>query len=196
MAQNVCCVCVRKMFLLLPLHSGLRCNFFLAVYTCRSYLYSVAQPTRLSPSPAQPSPRDCRPRTRSPTHATAAHPRIRSPSPRDCRPAHATSCTPRRITSQLCAMVFFTPGVQHPEVDVSKRYPGFPIPVSPTPKSTGHHVVHLARSVRVCTWPRNLPHLTLGSCDSINSSTSEFFIGSGGKYGCGWVRMSKYPGVV
>ena len=119
-----------------------------------------------------------------------------SPSPRDCRPAHATSCTPRRITSQLCAMVFFTPGVQHPEVDVSKRYPGFPIPVSPTPRSTGHHVVHLARSVRVCTWPRNLPHLTLGSCDSINSSTSEFFIGSGGKYGCGWVRMSKYPGVV
>ena len=33
----------------------------------------------------------------------------RSPSPRDCRPAHATSCTPRRITSQLCAIGVFYP---------------------------------------------------------------------------------------
>ncbi len=32
-----------------------------------------------------------------------------SPSPRDCRPAHATSCTPRRITSQLCAIGVFYP---------------------------------------------------------------------------------------
>ena len=48
----MCIVCVlEKMFLLSLLHSGLRCNFFLAVYTCRSYLYLVAQPTRLSPSP-------------------------------------------------------------------------------------------------------------------------------------------------